>query len=51
MNLELAEQGLADVLSIAPNTTHAGELRAAVDAARAAGRGLWGACTGFGVPA
>ena len=51
VNLELAEQGLADVLSIAPNTTHAGELRAAVDAARAAGRGLWGVCTGFGVPA
>ena len=51
VNLELAEQGLADVLSIAPNTAHAGELRAAVDAARAAGRGLWGACAGFGVPA
>jgi micrococcal nuclease len=51
VNLELAEQGLADVLSIAPNTAHAGDLRAAVDRARAAGRGLWGACTGFGVPA
>ena len=51
VNLALAEQGLADVLSIAPNTAHAGELRAAVDAARASGRGLWGGCAGFGVPA
>jgi micrococcal nuclease len=51
VNLALAERGLADVLSIAPNTAHAGELRAAVDAARAAGRGLWGTCAGFGVPA
>jgi micrococcal nuclease len=51
VNLALAEQGLADVLSIAPNTAHAGDFRAAVDAARAAGRGLWGGCAGFGVPA
>ena len=51
VNLALAEQGLADVLSIAPNTAHAGELRAAVDAAAGRGRGLWGGCAGFGVPA
>jgi micrococcal nuclease len=51
VNLALAEQGFADVLSIAPNTAHAGDVRAAVDAARAGGRGLWGGCAGFGVPA
>jgi micrococcal nuclease len=51
VNLDLARRGLADVLSIAPNTAHAPELRAAVDEARAAGRGLWGACPAFGAPA
>jgi micrococcal nuclease len=50
VNLRLAEDGLADALSIAPNTTHADAFRAAVAAARAARRGLWGACHRFGEP-
>jgi micrococcal nuclease len=50
VNLRLAEEGFADALSIAPNTTYAGAFRAAVAAARAAGRGLWGACGRFGEP-
>jgi micrococcal nuclease len=44
VNLALAEEGFADVLPIAPNLAHAGELDAAVGAARAAGRGLWRRC-------
>lgn len=51
VNLDLALGGFADVLSIAPNTMHAGDLRAAVDDAHAAGRGLWGTCGGPGRPA
>ena len=50
VNLRLAEEGYADVLSIAPNTTYAGAFRAAVAAARTARRGLWGACARFGEP-
>lgn len=50
VNLQLALEGHAAVLSIAPNTAHRAEIAAAVDAARAAGRGLWGACGGPGVP-
>jgi micrococcal nuclease len=50
VNLRLAEEGFADVLSIAPNTTHAGAFRAAVATARAERRGLWGACHRFGEP-
>jgi micrococcal nuclease len=50
VNLRLAEQGFADALSIAPNTTYAGAFRAAVAAARAARTGLWGACARFGEP-
>jgi endonuclease YncB( thermonuclease family) len=50
VNLRLAEAGFADALSIAPNTTYAGAFRAAVAAARAARRGLWGACGRFGDP-
>lgn len=46
VNLQLAAEGYAEVLSIAPNTAHAAEIRAAVDSARAAGLGLWSACTG-----
>lgn len=46
VNLRLAAEGYAEVLSITPNTTHAAEIRAAVDSARAAGLGLWSACTG-----
>jgi micrococcal nuclease len=44
VNLELAREGAASVLSIRPNTTYAGPIAEAVDAARRAGRGLWGAC-------
>jgi len=46
VNLELAEQGAADVLTIAPNGAHAAEMEQAVAAARSAGRGLWGGCGG-----
>jgi micrococcal nuclease len=50
VNLALAQEGFADVLSIAPNTAHADEIRAAVGAARAQRVGLWGACQSFGQP-
>jgi len=51
VNLELAREGFADVLSIAPNTAHADAIRAAVDDAERLGLGLWGACGGPGRPA
>lgn len=51
VNLTLAAEGYADVLTIPPNVARAEELRAAVAAARRAGAGLWGACEAFGVPA
>ncbi len=51
VNLELARQGYADVLTYPPNVAHAEEFRAAVAAARRDGLGLWRACDGFGVPA
>jgi micrococcal nuclease len=44
VNLELARQGAATVLSIRPNTAYAGVIAGAVDEARRAGRGLWGTC-------
>jgi micrococcal nuclease len=44
VNLELARQGAAMVLSIRPNTAYAGVIAEAVDDARRTGRGLWGAC-------
>jgi micrococcal nuclease len=44
VNLELARQGAAVVLSIRPNTTYADPIAGAVDEARRARRGLWGAC-------
>jgi micrococcal nuclease len=46
VNLALAREGFARPLSIAPNTVHAADIGAAADDARAAGRGLWAACTG-----
>jgi micrococcal nuclease len=46
VNLQLAREGYADVLSIAPNTAHAAEFATAVREAREQGRGLWGACSG-----
>jgi micrococcal nuclease len=51
VNLELARQGYAQPLTIAPNTAHATQFIAAANDAKAARRGLWGACTGFDVPA
>ena len=50
VNRDLAVEGFASLLTFAPNTTHEGELSAAVDQARGAGRGLWGRCGGPGVP-
>lgn len=44
VNLALAEQGYAAVLTYPPNVAHAAELTAAAARAREAGRGLWGAC-------
>jgi micrococcal nuclease len=44
VNLDLAREGAAVALSIRPNTTHAAVIAAAIDEARAAGRGLWSAC-------
>ena len=44
VNVELARQGAATTLSIRPNTTHAGAIRAAEAAARRARLGLWGVC-------
>ena len=44
VNLELARQGAAVVLSIRPNTAFAAVIAAAADEARRAGRGLWAAC-------
>lgn len=49
--LELAAGGYAQVLIIPPNVSGAADLQAAVDSARRAGAGLWGACEGFGAPA
>jgi micrococcal nuclease len=44
VNLELARQGAAVVLSIRPNTAYAAAIAAVADEARRAARGLWGAC-------
>ena len=44
VNYELLAQGAAGTLSIAPNTAYQDVFRAAEDAARAAGAGLWGSC-------
>lgn len=44
VNLAMAEQGFADVATFPPNVAHTDEFVAAVADARAAGRGLWGAC-------
>ena len=51
INLDLVAQGYADILSIAPNTGHADELRAAMNSAKTGSRGLWSACGGPGRPA
>lgn len=44
VNLALASEGYADLLTYPPNVAHVEALRAAVTSARQAGRGLWGAC-------
>jgi micrococcal nuclease len=44
VNLELAQQGYADLLTYPPNVAHVEDFTAAVTEARDAGRGLWGAC-------
>jgi micrococcal nuclease len=43
---DLLRGGYATTLAISPNTTHAGDYEALVNAARTAGIGLWGACGG-----
>ncbi len=50
VNLDLVAQGYADILSIAPNTAHADELRTAMTDAKTAPRGLWATCGGPGKP-
>lgn len=44
VNVELAQQGYARALTIAPNRAHEAEVAAAVADARSAQRGLWAAC-------
>jgi len=51
VNLDLIAGGYADILSIAPNTAHADELRAAMIAAKATPVGLWAICGGPDKPA
>lgn len=50
VNLALARDGYADVLTYPPNVAHASEFVAAVAEARNAERGLWKACGGIDVP-
>jgi micrococcal nuclease len=44
VNLALAEEGYAQPLTIPPNVAYTARFAAAASAARAAHRGLWGAC-------
>ncbi len=44
VNLALARDGFANVLTIPPNVAYAEEFRAAAAEARDAGRGLWASC-------
>ncbi len=50
VNLALARDGYADVLTYPPNVAHAEEFVAAVREAREANRGLWQACGSADVP-
>ena len=50
VNLELARDGYADVLTYPPNVAHAQEFVAAVADARDHDRGLWSACGSADVP-
>ncbi len=51
VNLDLLAGGYADILSIAPNTAHADEFRAAMTAAKTTPVGLWAICGGPDKPA
>lgn len=46
VNLALARDGYAGVLTYPPNVAHVDDFRAAVSDARRDGRGLWSACNG-----
>jgi micrococcal nuclease len=46
VNLAIVRGGFAQPLTIAPNVRYADRFREAAREARAAGRGLWGACSG-----
>ena len=48
INITMAQEGFADVMTIAPNVAHAEEFVAAVRLARDAGVGLWSSCESFG---
>ena len=51
VNLALARDGFAAVLTYPPNVAHAADLVGAAAAAREAGVGLWGRCGGPDTPA
>jgi len=46
INLALARDGYAGMLTYPPNVAHTGDFRSAVSQARSQGIGLWGACPG-----
>ncbi|MCD9623571.1 thermonuclease family protein [Rhabdothermincola salaria] len=46
VNLALVREGLAEVLTIAPNVAHTDAFLSAAAEARREGRGLWSACPG-----
>jgi endonuclease YncB( thermonuclease family) len=48
VNLELARDGYAQLLTIPPNVTYVDQLRVAVADARHEGRGLWSSCAASG---
>jgi micrococcal nuclease len=48
INAEMIKRGYAYVLTVAPNTAHAGDFRALASEARSAGRGVWSECEGAG---
>ena len=50
VNLALAREGYADVLTYPPNVAHANDFVAAVRAARNANQGLWNKCGSADVP-
>jgi micrococcal nuclease len=50
VNLVMVEEGFAAVSTYPPNVAHTEAFTAAAAAARAEGRGLWGACGGHDVP-